>query len=51
MLGLHSSLLMEHLKTIKAGVRRSRGGFWWSPGLSYHDLLSGMKNAYKEKER
>ena len=34
-----SSLLMEHLKFIKAGVGRSRDGPWWSLRLSHHDFL------------
>ena len=39
LLGLQSSLLMEHFKTIKGCVRSPADGLWWSLGLLYWDLL------------
>ena len=39
LLGLYSSVLMEHFKTIKAGVRSPGDGLWWSLGLLYWDFL------------
>ena len=48
MQALHIFPSRDHLKTIKAGIRWSRDGLLWFSRLSSCDLLSGMKNAYRE---
>ena len=46
---LHSFPSIDDFKIIKAGVRWSGDGFWWSLGLLHLDLLSAVETAHKRK--
>ena len=45
---LYYSSSIDHFRVMKAGISGSGDGFWLSLRLSFLDLLSGTKTAYRE---